>query len=135
LESIVKDIFRRETDKEPKNAGQCFELLENKWSISKKEILISTPYFYFKNCFKPTFAFAPFDYHNCGENDYYKKYNAIKHDRVKNIAKANINTLIRVFGALFILNIYFKDNNYSVKTTYNFQILMIPLVQIFFLLN
>lgn len=107
LESLAKDIFREETKKEPVSPGECFKWLEENRTISKKSIIISSHYFHFEKDFVPTFC--PFNYKNDSKDDYYAQYNAIKHDRVKNLHKANINVLIRVLGALYILNIYYKD--------------------------
>jgi len=108
LESLVKDIFRLDNNKEPENPGECFLWLDKNWNISKKEILIATPYFYFEKVFCPTFQ--PFNYSAKSEDDYYSIYNSIKHDRQKNLYKANINILIRVLGALYVLNLYHKKD-------------------------
>jgi hypothetical protein len=113
IESIAKDIYRYEQKQEPKNPGECFDWMEKEWLISKKQILIATPYFYFEKEFKP--SFAPFDYKSSDKNDYYSQYNAIKHDRVKNIHRANINILVRGMAALYLLNIYYKNKEYTVK--------------------
>jgi hypothetical protein len=115
LESIAKDIYRSETEKEPKNAGECIAMLEKEWLINKKHVILSSPYFYFQKHFKP--SFAPFDYGRDDPNNYYEAYNAVKHDRVKNINKASINTLVRVMAALYLLNIYYKDDNFRIKPT------------------
>jgi len=107
LESLVKDIYREEIKKEPISPGECFKWLEENRHISKKAIILVSHYFHFNETFTP--SFCPFDYKNDSDDDYYAQYNAIKHDRVKNLHKATINVLIRVLGALYILNIYYKD--------------------------
>lgn len=107
LESVGKDIFRRENGKEPKETGVCFNWLSDSFRLAHKELIIATPYFYFENEFEP--SFQPFNYKKDDENNYYVTYNSVKHDRQKNLFKADINTLIRVLGALFILNVYYKD--------------------------
>jgi len=116
LESIAKDIYRREVGKDPSKPGDCFCWFDEQWNISKKQIVITTPYFYFRKSYKP--AFAPFDYNSSDDEkienyserkDFYSMYNSIKHDRVKNISKANINILIRVMAALYLLNVYYLN--------------------------
>ena len=87
--------------------------MEEHWKISKKAIFIDSPHFHFKEIFKP--ILCPFEYENDTEDDYYSIYNAIKHERVKNLSKANIYTLIRVLGALYILNLYYYNEKVYLK--------------------
>lgn len=111
LESLYKDLYRIETGSEPRTVGDAVRYLDKNWKISKKEISIVAPNFYF-TCFN---QFRPFGYKNGDDNDFYSKYNAIKHDRVKNISKANLNILIRIMGALFVLNVYYKNQDFNIK--------------------
>jgi hypothetical protein len=114
IESISKDIYRDEIKKEPKNAGECINYFETNWLLNKKQVVMSAISFYFQKEFIP--SFAPFDYIKNDENDYYSAYNAIKHDRVKNIKKANVNILIRAMAALYLLNIYYRKDKFTVKS-------------------
>jgi hypothetical protein len=43
--------------------------------------------------------------------DWKQAYQAIKHNRAGNINKANIKHLIRIMAALYLLNIYYKDES------------------------
>lgn len=122
LESLAKDIYRREVSTEPLKSGDCFIWLKDHWQITKKEVAITTPYSYFVQSYKPTLV--PFDYNPTDDEDnidyserrnFYSAYNSIKHDRVKNIKKANINILIRVMAALYLLNVYFKNQTLPVE--------------------
>ena len=110
VESIAKDIYRRDTGKEPDKPGTAIMYLENTWKISQKTLRIVSPYTHFKSTFQP--SFTPFGYEDKSSNDYFSAYNAIKHDRVKNIDKANINILLRVLGALYILNLYYWNERF-----------------------
>ena len=116
LESLAKDIYREGTNKEPISPGECFKWLEENRCISQKNIVLVSHYFHFNEKFTP--SFCPFDYKNGSDDDYYTQYNAIKHDRVKNLHKATINVLIRVLGALYILNVYYKDLNVVLDDDY-----------------
>lgn len=111
VESIAKDIYRRDTGKEPDKPGTAIMYLENTWKVSRKALRVVSPYTHFESAFQP--SFAPFGYENKSSDDYFSTYNSIKHDRVKNIAKANINILIRVLGALYILNLYNRNERFS----------------------
>lgn len=99
-----------QNDSEPSKTSDCFNWMEKNWEISKKELIIDAPNFYFDKikCIKP------FDYKKETKNDYYSAYNAIKHDRAKNISqKATINVLIRALGALYILNNYIMNEKFQ----------------------
>ncbi len=117
LESLAKDIYRERVKLEPPtHTGECFNWLEENLKLSQKSILIVSHYFHFDKSFK--LNFCPFNYKNHSKNDYYSQYNAIKHDRVKNLHKATINVLIRVLGALYILNLYYKDTKVILDDDY-----------------
>lgn len=103
IESIVKDIYRMKNGKEPNSPGQCIRWIEDNWKISKKVVTIVAASFHLETMLQ----FAPFNYKNGFPEDYYSSYNAIKHDRVKNLKKATVYTLIRALGALYVLNIYY----------------------------
>jgi len=118
IESLFKDIYRLETGKEPQKVGDCVSYLDQRWSISKKQISLVCPDCNFSINFK---EFAPFGYNNGSPEDYYSAYNAVKHDRVKNLSKANINILVRIMGALFLLNIYYKNAKFSIESLHNYQ--------------
>lgn len=104
IESLIKDVYRKEKGCDPKSPGDCLTWMDSEWNLSKKTVSIISPYFHFESLKE----FAPFDYKKNSEDDYYSIYNAIKHDRVKNIKKANLHTLIRIVGALFILNVIYR---------------------------
>ena len=110
VESIAKDIYRRDTGKAPDKPRTAIMYLENTWKVSQKTLRIVSPYTHFKSTFQP--SFTPFGYEDKSSNDYFSAYNAIKHDRVKNIDKANINILLRVLGALYILNLYYWNERF-----------------------
>lgn len=90
IESLIKDIYRKEKGCDPKSPGDCLTWMDSEWNLSKKTVSIISPYFHFESLKK----FAPFDYKNNSEDDYYSIYNAIKHDRVKNIKKATGQKII-----------------------------------------
>lgn len=43
---------------------------------------------------------------------WYDAYNSIKHDRIKNYRKANLMNLIDAMAALFLLNVYYKNEQF-----------------------
>lgn len=108
IESLAKEIYRKyNSDDDPQSAGPCISWLESNMNLNKKRISVVSPYCDFS--INGLTEFAPFDYTPESIDNYYRVYNALKHDRVKNIKKANVYTLIRIMGALFILNIIYRD--------------------------
>lgn len=108
IESLYKDLYRRLHDNHsPKNIGDAWRLLEQEWNLSTKQLAVTSDNFFFDKSFQP--YVTPFEYTNGSANDFYSAYNAIKHDRAKNLPKANLNALIRALGALYILNIYYSN--------------------------
>lgn len=115
IESISKEIYFLEGGKKANNEylffdTDCLEFLENKLLLSKKTLIISSINFHFnKNenkIIKPLFKANK---RGSSSSDWKKAYMAIKHDRANNIKKANIFNLLKALGALYILNLYFKN--------------------------
>jgi hypothetical protein len=42
-------------------------------------------------------------------SDWQKAYQAVKHNRVKNLSKGNLKNLIQGLAALYLVNVYYKD--------------------------
>ena len=83
--------------------------MEKNWHISCKEVSIVSPFFHINSLR----VLKPFDYKDKSPEDYYSSYCAIKHDREKNIIKANLNTLIRSLAALYILILYYSGKQFQ----------------------
>jgi len=106
-EEEIKSMFDLDKN-EPITIGFRLKYINNLWALDKKLVNISCPSMFFQK--KENQIFAPFNYENGDVNDYYSAYNAIKHDRnFKTIYKGNIRFLLRAMAALYLLNIYYKD--------------------------
>ncbi len=114
LESIAKELYRIKNGEKCNTSGEYFMWLDKHFKISQKEILITSPYFHF-NKYKNV-GFCPFDYIKNSDDDYYSVYCSLKHDRIKNLYKATIYILIRVLGALYILNMYYFNKKINLGT-------------------
>lgn len=111
IESLIKDIYRNDIGKEVKNVGEALTVLDNAYGLKSKKIIIYSPYFHFSG---ERMYLYPFAYEKGSKEDYYSTYCALKHDRNKNISKANIETLLRSLCALYILNIYYRNESVQV---------------------
>lgn len=125
IEAIAKDLFFKLGGTIPSDGDlyfdtHCLQLLEDNWLLSKKKIIISAPNFYFQNdenrILTPLLKANKRGTSNC---DWGKAYQAVKHNRTLNLHKGNIRHLLKALGALFILNIYFKDEAFNFEKDSN----------------
>lgn len=106
IESLYEDIYRDEFKKTENKIGPMITKIGEIFSLKDKVIHISNDNFHFK---KTLISIKPFNYKTGDENDYYSAYNALKHNRSKNIKKANIHFLLRTLAAFYALCVIFDD--------------------------
>ncbi len=116
VEAIAKELYFKNGGKNPSGRDlyfdtDCLNLLEDKWTLSKKVIIVSSANFYFQQ--EENKILTPLNKANkrgTSAADWEKAYQAVKHNRTMNLTKGNIKHLLRAMGALFLLNLYFKDD-------------------------
>ncbi|MDR0971634.1 MAG: hypothetical protein LBM25_04535 [Bacteroidales bacterium] len=127
IESIVKELYEQNGgDMNPVDEnGQkrdlyfdtdCMDYIENKWKLSKKKVFVSATTFYFKE--KENLELTPLYKANkrgTSGSKWKQAYQSIKHNRANNISKGNIKNLIGSMAALYLLNIYLKDDKITLK--------------------
>lgn len=120
IESIAKELYflnkpprtDEEKEEEPYFDTVCLARLEDIWTISEKEVLVSSPYFYFQeNENKVLTPLKKSNKRGTSGADWKKAYQAVKHNRAKNLEKGNIKHFIRALAALYLLNIYYQGND------------------------
>lgn len=97
----------------------CLDLLEQKWHIGKKEIILSATNVYFteeKN--RVLLPLYKANKRGTSGSKWKQAYQAIKHDRKKSLKKANVENLIYALGALYILNLYYKNERTDIGRVY-----------------
>jgi hypothetical protein len=119
IESISKELFFSCGGVVPDGRDlyfdtDCLHLLEEKWQLSKKVVILSSTNFHFENDKNKVITplHKSFKRGTSG-SDWKKAYQAVKHERVKSLDKGNIGNLIRALGALFILNLYYKKESFN----------------------
>lgn len=118
IESISKELYLLNNGKK-NDRNKIFydhdalKLLNRLFLIEKKEIYISS-----RNCYLKNRYLKPFEKNtlknDSGEEKTFKwnhAYQNIKHDKIENLKLGNFENLITAIGALYLLNIYFQDNN------------------------
>ncbi|WP_308498167.1 hypothetical protein [uncultured Anaerobiospirillum sp.] len=90
----------------------CLQRLDQKWHLTLKEISVTGVNFYFSDKFQ---SFAPLA--NVYSDDdtlkcqWKEAYDKLKHNNRACIKRATIGNLISALGALFVLNLYYRDHN------------------------
>ena len=121
IESISKCLYFRlggttPTDKDLYFDTDCIQLLEDKWLLSKKQVIASSLNFHFLR--EENQILTPLKKANkrgTSSSDWKKAYQAVKHDRGNNLLKGNLKNLIRAMAALFILNLYYKNDKFELE--------------------
>ena len=90
----------------------CLKKLDRKWHLTSKEISVTGVNFHFKDNFQ---SFAPlakvYSKSKVIKCQWKEAYKALKHDNRAFIDNATIGNLMSALGALFVLNIYYRDLN------------------------
>lgn len=121
IESVVKELYflnggTKTDDKDLYFDTDCIELIETKWKLSKKQVLVSAYNFYFLN--DENKILTPLYKANkrgSSSSDWQKAYQSVKHNRAKNLTSGNLKNLIRSMAGLYILNIYYKETLYDLE--------------------
>lgn len=127
IEALSKELYKdnggtkvfddKGKEREPFFDTECIQFLDDNWRICNREIMVSCANFYFSNqenrVFKPLHKAKKRGSSGAVWN---KSYQAVKHDRRTDIKKENIKALIHALGALYILNIYYRNESLDYGT-------------------
>ena len=122
VESLSKELYFanggvKPTDRDLFFDTDCLKLLEDKWLLSKKVIFVSSPLLYFKE--EKNLTLRPLHKafkRGTSSSKWQQAYQAVKHNRINNLKKGNIGNLLLALGALYILNIYYRDSKFEIVT-------------------
>lgn len=92
----------------------CIAHLNGLWNLDKKLVHIVSPNIYFEE--EENIIIHPLHKaHKRGtsSSDWNKAYQAVKHNRAKELSKGSIKHLIHGLAALYILNLYYRDEKYT----------------------
>ena len=111
-ETLVKLLYHENGGTKPNGKDlyfdtDCFKLLEDKWTLSKKTIIITAPSLFLteNRILRPLHKAYK---RGTSSSKWQIAYQAVKHDRVNNQKSGNIGNLLLALGALYILNIYYR---------------------------
>ncbi len=120
IEAISKELYfnfggsKSRGDKELFFDEDCLKLIDVKCKTHQKVVIVSCVYFNLKKeenlCFKPLK-----EAHKRQGTNWEKAYQALKHDRYSSISQGTVKNLLHAMGALFLLNIYYKNVKLTAK--------------------
>ena len=117
IESLSKVLYDAEGGTVPSGRDlyfdtDCLALLEEKWILSRKVIYLNSSFFYFEDeSFKVLTPLKKAYKRGTSSSKWKQAYQAVKHDRVNQIRRGNIENLLTALGALYILNLYYRNSS------------------------
>ena len=115
IEAIAKELYLANggdstiPDAEMYFDSVCMAHLDGMWKLDSKVILVVSPYIIFEReenrILRPLHKATKRG--SCSA-DWNKAYQAVKHNRIKELKKGNIKHLLHGLAALYVLNLYYK---------------------------
>lgn len=92
----------------------CLKLIDIKWKTHNKVVMIASPSF---NLTKDeNRILKPLKEAHKRQGTYWEKaYQAVKHDRYSNLQHGNVKAFIHALAALYLLNIYYRNDSWVTK--------------------
>ena len=92
----------------------CLKEIDIKWSTHKKVVLVTSPFF---NLTKDeNRILKPLKEAHKRQGTYWERaYQAVKHDRYNSLAMGNVKALIHSMSALYLLNLYYRQDEWNVS--------------------
>lgn len=92
----------------------CLKLIDVKWNTHNKIAMIVAPFFNFTK--NENSILKPLKEAHKRQGTYWERaYQAVKHDRYSSLQKGNVKALIQALAALFLLNIYYRNDSWITK--------------------
>lgn len=92
----------------------CMAHLDGLWNLDKKVVQVVSPSIYFEKeenrILRPLHKASK---RGTSSSDWNKAYQAVKHNRVKELSKGSIKNLLHGLAALYVLNLYYRDEKFS----------------------
>lgn len=92
----------------------CLKLVDIKWKTHNKTVMVVAPFF---NLVKDeNRILKPLKDAHKRQGTYWEKaYQAVKHDRYSSLHKGNVKAFIHALAALYLLNIYYRNDSWVTK--------------------
>lgn len=120
IEAISKELYfdiggtKQRGDKDLFFDEDCLKEIDKKWETSKKVVLVVSPSFNFTK--DENRILKPLKEAHKRQGTYWEKaYQAVKHDRYSSMHRGNIKAFIHALAALYLLNIYYRNESWITK--------------------
>lgn len=120
IEAISKELYfdnggtKARGDRDIYFDEDCLKLIDMKWQTHKKVVLVTSPSFDFtkdENC-----ILRPLKEAHKRQGTYWERaYQAVKHDRYSSLHKGNVKAFIHALAALYLLNVYYRNDSWKTK--------------------
>lgn len=123
IESLAKELYFENGGSKPEDRDlfydtDCLNFLEKKWKLSEKIIIVSATNFFFEK--EGNRILRPLKKANKRGSSgpiWARAYQAVKHNRSEDLVKGNVGNLIKAASALFLLNLYYKNETFDLVNT------------------
>lgn len=120
IEAISKELyFENGGEKQRGNTSirfdeDCLKLIDKKWHTHEKTVNVVAPSFDFVK--DENLILKPLKEAHKPKGTYWEKaYQAVKHDRYNSLSYGNVRAFLRALAALYLLNIYYRNETLIVK--------------------
>lgn len=114
IEALAKELYLTNggavvPDEEMYFDTVCMAHLDGLWNLDKKVVQVVSPSIYFeKEENKELCPLHKASKRGTSSADWNKAYQAVKHNRVKELSKGSLKNLIHGLAALYVLNLYYR---------------------------
>ena len=117
IEALAKELYLTNggdatiPDEEMYFDTVCMAYLDNLWKLDGKKVIVTSPLLYLEA--EESRILTPLHKarkRGTSSADWNRAYQAVKHNRVKSLEKGNVKNLLRSLAALYVLNLYYKDD-------------------------
>lgn len=92
----------------------CLKLVDMKWQTHKKVVMVTAPSFDFTK--EENYILRPLREAHKRQGTYWERaYQAVKHDRYSSLYKGNVKAFLNALAALYLLNIYYRNDSWTIK--------------------
>lgn len=119
IESLAKELYFANGGDKVNDSNlyfdtDCMDYLIRIWSLDKKVVIVSSPIL-FLSADENRILTPLYKTNKRGSSSasWCKAYQAVKHNRVKDLKQGSIKNLLLALAALYILNLYYRDERVS----------------------
>ena len=118
IETISKELYfdnggPKSRDKKPYFDYECLKLLDEKWETHNKIVHVVSPAFNFTK--DNNRLLKPLNEAHCKKGCCWKTaYQFVKHDKITHLHIGNVRNFLHALAALYLLNVYYRNNRWSV---------------------